>query len=56
MKNIGISFSDGISSEPIDRFCPNLHRNMVGRRPTFVQILMTLTIFSRSPAHEKMMK
>ena len=41
MKNLQISFSDAISTEPVDGFCANLHRNIVGPRPTHDLIWVT---------------
>ena len=43
MKNVQISFGDEPFSEQMDGFRPNLHRNILGRRPRVGYILVTFT-------------
>ena len=45
-----------LSSETADGFWPNLHRYIVGKRGRVDQILVTLTVFSRSHWYSEMPK
>ena len=51
IKTVKMSLVCTLSPEPIDGFCPNLHRNTIGKLERSDQILVTLTSFSRSHQH-----
>ena len=45
MKNVEINFTDAISSEQMDEFWPNLHRNIVELETKSNQIKSNILLF-----------